>query len=310
MSRITRALQARCFDPRPHARGDTWLSLRHRSPFRFRSTPPREGRLFGDQAFNVGYGFDPRPHARGDQGSRGSHGRQEVSIHAPTRGATAVHQHLLRALRVSIHAPTRGATATPTDAPVLARVSIHAPTRGATGPSGWRGAFDTVSIHAPTRGATKLAEHFGISQEFRSTPPREGRPTSSWWRTPWKSFDPRPHARGDGDGRAVRYASDGFDPRPHARGDRRIDRPGRPTAGFDPRPHARGDSTSSWWRTLWRSFDPRPHARGDKPGHHQRIDGMVSIHAPTRGATLTHEKGSNPDKFRSTPPREGRPNNG
>ena len=39
---------------------------------------------------------------------------------------------LLLALNVSIHAPTRGATLLYYDIPILIRVSIHAPTRGAT----------------------------------------------------------------------------------------------------------------------------------------------------------------------------------
>ncbi|WP_204246942.1 hypothetical protein, partial [Blautia sp. An249] len=36
---------------------------------------------------------------------------QQVSIHAPTRGATMDYIKLSRKLLVSIHAPTRGATA-------------------------------------------------------------------------------------------------------------------------------------------------------------------------------------------------------
>ena len=62
-----------------------------------------------------------------------------------------------KALNVSIHAPTRGATAArkvPADYSDL--VSIHAPTRGATKPVMADGKFKRVSIHAPTRGATML----------------------------------------------------------------------------------------------------------------------------------------------------------
>ena len=80
---------------------------------------------------------------------------KDVSIHAPTRGATravhVIHQGHLGfnprthtgcdpprpfihvALVVSIHAPTRGATCVPKEFFRTGIVSIHAPTRGATG---------------------------------------------------------------------------------------------------------------------------------------------------------------------------------
>ena len=124
-----------------------------------------------------------------------------VSIHAPTRGATDIGQGMTIRCNVSIHAPTRGATI----AAAVARlhkgtVSIHAPTRGATRHSSvtellparfrstptTRGATglveclvvnDVVSIHAPTRGATKIDLNQDTTQMFRSTPPREGRPS-------------------------------------------------------------------------------------------------------------------------------------
>ena len=36
---------------------------------------------------------------------------QEISIHAPTRGATGMQIYILQYDKISIHAPTRGATA-------------------------------------------------------------------------------------------------------------------------------------------------------------------------------------------------------
>ena len=57
-------------------------------------------------------------------------------------------------LEVSIHAPTRGATSVTVFIDIESLVSIHAPTRGAT----YDGLLPfpelVVSIHAPTRGAT------------------------------------------------------------------------------------------------------------------------------------------------------------
>ena len=77
----------------------------------FRSTPPREGRLF---AFRV----ECNPFT--------------VSIHAPTRGATGDVGADVGCFNVSIHAPTRGATNLLRSEALALKVSIHAPTRGAT----------------------------------------------------------------------------------------------------------------------------------------------------------------------------------
>ena len=60
-------------------------------------------------------------------------GCEQVSIHAPTRGATIGSiDYIYCAGRVSIHAPTRGATSVKSIVCRLNKVSIHAPTRGAT----------------------------------------------------------------------------------------------------------------------------------------------------------------------------------
>ena len=100
----------------------------------------------------------------------------EVSIHAPTRGATMAAGYWPNPEHVSIHAPTRGATgglamrkvsrSFQSTRPRGARrtqvnstastigVSIHAPTRGATVILAAKLDVLFVSIHAPTRGAT------------------------------------------------------------------------------------------------------------------------------------------------------------
>ena len=56
-----------------------------------------------------------------------------ISIHAPTRGATAEDAEKLGGnLPISIHAPTRGATSIIALTVFTHFISIHAPTRGAT----------------------------------------------------------------------------------------------------------------------------------------------------------------------------------
>ena len=118
---------------------------------------------------------------------------EEVSIHAPLRGATqlsasspaanpcfnprslagsdAVYIRLQNRRHVSIHAPLRGATSAFRGRGMGEAVSIHAPLRGAT-PGGVAGlAGRRVSIHAPLRGATSSTHHFTRSALFQSTLP-------------------------------------------------------------------------------------------------------------------------------------------
>ena len=76
----------------------------------FQSTLPREERLL-----NAFYNAE-----------------QKISIHAPTRGATAIDTSSFVSVGISIHAPTRGATRVTCKDVFLADISIHAPTRGAT----------------------------------------------------------------------------------------------------------------------------------------------------------------------------------
>ena len=100
-----------------------------------------------------------------------------VSIHAPTRGATIAETRLAalnefqsthpHGVRQSNHPPWGDST----------QVSIHAPTRGAT-----RMSFlfvllvMTVSIHAPTRGATLHCAPLKSPHLFQSTHPHGVRP--------------------------------------------------------------------------------------------------------------------------------------
>ena len=100
--------------------------------------------------------FNPRTHTGCDYPIQKEHySTIYVSIHAPTRGATAMGCKNPSGISVSIHAPTRGATRKEFESltdkefqsthphgvrpyrqlgrRVRGKVSIHAPTRGATG---------------------------------------------------------------------------------------------------------------------------------------------------------------------------------
>ena len=77
----------------------------------FQSTHPRRVRLCWSSQSNYIVCFNPRTHEGCDVYYGGSLGSwDDVSIHAPTKGATSLSHNKLKNLLVSIHAPTKGAT--------------------------------------------------------------------------------------------------------------------------------------------------------------------------------------------------------
>ena len=120
--------------------------------------------------------FNPRAHAGRDWGIFAlAMPRSQVSIHAPTRGATMASARESEFRRFQSTRP-RGARQIINFGPDQpGNVSIHAPTRGATTDARGRYRAIKVSIHAPTRGAT-------------SSRRRNRRPLS---------FNPRAHAGRD-----------------------------------------------------------------------------------------------------------------
>ena len=142
----------------------------------FQSTLPREERPFPTDfvtAF-MPY-FNPRSHERSDLVKVGDQYKLNISIHAPTRGATVFR----RAERNSC------------------RISIHAPTRGATNNGRLCGAFYVFQSTLPREERREAYIGMPIVMQFQSTLPREERPISlnvSWY---FKNFNPRSHERSD-----------------------------------------------------------------------------------------------------------------
>ena len=102
---------------------------------------------------------------------------QQISIHAPPRGATDSGAEFRSAHHISIHAPPRGATTHPRhDCRHVVNFNSRPSARGDAGGSGWPPAGSAISIHAPPRGATV---------HRRSS------------RKPSGDFNSRPSARGD-----------------------------------------------------------------------------------------------------------------
>ena len=157
---------------------------------------------------------------------------------------------------------------------LLTEVSIHAPTRGATLIHLMDIIYQIVSIHAPTRGATTSIEmELERSLWFQSTHPHGVRPTISALRllhnvvvsihAPTRGATYHPYILS-----VLRYC---FNPRTHT--------------GCDYRPlptRPRG----------WRFQSTHPHGVRRKQAATMCLRHMVSIHAPTRGATKIYYAGT------------------
>ena len=121
-----------------------------------------------------------------------------------------------------------------------------------------------VSIHAPTRGATT---------------------DDSGWSWADLGFNPRAHeGRDDLDSRGEHVALVSI----HAptRGATTWPAACRATRkGINPRAHEGRDTRCSGWASRDRGFNPRAHEGRDDESRHRRLNCVVSIHAPTRGAT-------------------------
>ena len=148
------------------------------STSRFQSTRPRGARPLADAVVIAGiYGFNPRAHVGRDKVYIRGGKNNEVSIHAPTWGATKrFERDVVRALFQSTR-PRGARPTTPTAQRWTSNVSIHAPTWGATLGFIKQDTYDKVSIHAPTWGATLVLWYAILMQIlFQSTRPRGARP--------------------------------------------------------------------------------------------------------------------------------------
>ena len=78
------------------------------------------------------------------------------------------------------------------------------------------------------------------------------------------------------------------------------------SAYFNPRSHERSDEIAPTVPPVGIYFNPRSHERSDKSGSPSTAIASISIHAPTRGATLMCDKDLKNGTFQSTLPREER----
>ena len=187
--------------------------------------------------------FNPRSHEGSDIAIFKNLWDTNISIHAPTKGATQVRFYSWEDTGISIHAPTKGATQIPDTRKNRSVISIHAPTKGATPGEHCICNSTHISIHAPTKGATWLPVMDGANKAiFQSTLPRRERREYCGSIGSVLNFNPRSHEGSDVESvrAAVQTISD---------------------------------------------FNPRSHEGSDAIETQRRRERGISIHAPTKGAT-------------------------
>ena len=166
---------------------------------------------------------------------------QDISIHAPARGATGIWAAADPACRFQFTPPRGGRLGRAGGRAVLC-ISIHAPARGATFAVAKAFPLVGISIHAPARGATQGAdiEADGIFG-FQFTPPRGGRLQAPWHRRGAGYFNSRPRAGGDPMSCFARLGSTVFQFTPPRGGRPRQPGSSRMADNFNSRPRAGGD---------------------------------------------------------------------
>ena len=252
--------------------------------------------------------FNPRAHVGRDLHPHRYSGRAKVSIHAPTWGATSyfktrsghrcsfnprAHVGRDRLLKI-IYKRFRRFNPR---AHVGRDQQVAIPRAGAYGfnprahvgrdyyrpPS--RTANSSVSIHAPTWGATNMPSPRLLTS----------------------SFNPRAHVGRDSFSGHFECVASGFNPRAHVGRD--VTTPSsvlRQSKSFNPRAHVGRDSLHQARRDASPCFNPRAHVGRDEYSGGGQLSSIVSIHAPTWGATHDGLRPTHPPMFQSTRPRGAR----
>ena len=194
--------------------------------------------------------------------------------------------------------------------PVRRIVSIHAPARGATHrPRHGHSAHRRVSIHAPARGATRSRHEARRLPASFNPRARTGRDLSfSLPGSLSPCFNPRARTGRDTDAGVARPRLAVSIHAP-ARGATHlpVTRPSGHGQFQSTRPHGARLSRALPRCNRPHSFNPRARTGRDADPNHAGTGGMVSIHAPARGATTERTTPMNDiDVFQSTRPHGAR----
>ena len=209
---------------------------------------------------------------------------------------------------ISIHAPPRGATALPGAGNQARHISIHAPPRGAT-PRLRHQQHGRAFQFTPLREGRRLQvlRQFLHLLAFQFTPLREGRPGRYLVEEGAMNFNSRPSARGDAALSEKAGISKTFQFTPLREGRPRCSALYASGLHFNSRPSARGDEAKRSRRqtTLIISIHAPPRgATPPRPADAPKP--VISIHAPPRGATRSSCGSIVQTAFQFTPLREGR----
>ena len=186
---------------------------------------------------------------------------------------------------------------------IVPLISIHAPTRGATVIGVHFSIICIISIHAPTRGATLTSAKRYRIFVFQSTLPRGERPETEKELHAYEyNFNPRSHEGSD-------QPSEDTHPVEHIS----IHAPTRGATSFTTSYSSlsKFQSTLPRGERLWKTcsfpfrlyFNPRSHEGSDAWCRSCYSHNQISIHAPTRGATMGSFIPYLISKFQSTLPR-------
>ena len=144
-----------------------------------------------------------------------------------------------------------------------------------------KGVNKVISIHAPTRGATMAGEKISVEWVISIHAPTRGATQFSLknrQRVQFQSTLPRGERR--------RTVQSGI----HKR-------------NFNPRSHEGSDSNQLPEYNICNNFNPRSHEGSDEVLKDALYCGLISIHAPTRGATFDAQQYGGVIAFQSTLPR-------
>ena len=164
--------------------------------------------------------FNSRPSARGDHLSFGTFSTQDISIHAPPRGATMLIAETKAQARISIHAPPRGATEEKNhDNAGKDDFNSRPSARGDGDVHGEAGRVVQFQFTPLREGRHGEADGHFRRFLFQFTPLREGRRLNACLASRRTYFNSRPSARGDFPGVRESGRRENFNSRPSARGD-------------------------------------------------------------------------------------------
>ena len=151
------------------------------------------------KAGNAMYNFNPRSREGSDSGCGGNLPHQDISIHAPAKGATSLCCCQAVCCAISIHAPAKGATQSRRKRAEGDLFQSTLPRRERPDAAAPILAGKNISIHAPAKGATHRRDWVrGNSKKFQSTLPRRERLSAVVIVPSVGNFNPRSREGSDG----------------------------------------------------------------------------------------------------------------